>query len=215
MSKRNAGEGSIFQRSDGRWCAQLDLGWQGGKRQRKYIYRATAAEVQDALLKARNDHSQGLPVTVERQTVEQFLRDWLENTVKQYVRPATYVSYEHHIRNHIATEIGRLPLHKLGPQHVRAMLNRKLAAGLSARSAAYLRVILRAALNQALKRQKGQGLVLTETKTERSRRTITLPVQLVTALKAHRIRQLEERLAAGSRWHDGGFVFASNVGTRL
>jgi len=57
--------------------------------------------------------------------------------------------------------------------------------------------------------------VLTETKTERSRRTITLPVQLVTALKAHRIRQLEERLAAGSRWHDGGFVFASNVGTGL
>jgi hypothetical protein len=55
--RRNHGEGSIFQRSDGRWCAQLDLGWQGGKRLHKYIYGATAAEVQDILLKARSDHS--------------------------------------------------------------------------------------------------------------------------------------------------------------
>jgi hypothetical protein len=51
--RRNAGEGSIFQRSDGRWCAQLDLGWEGGKRRRKYVYGATAQEVQDHLLKAR------------------------------------------------------------------------------------------------------------------------------------------------------------------
>jgi len=29
---RNSGEGSIFQRSDGRWRAKLDLGWQNGRR---------------------------------------------------------------------------------------------------------------------------------------------------------------------------------------
>jgi hypothetical protein len=51
--KRNAGEGSIFERSDGRWCAQLDLGWQNGRRVRKYIHGATAGEVQEALLKVR------------------------------------------------------------------------------------------------------------------------------------------------------------------
>jgi integrase len=73
----------------------------------------------------------------------------------------------------------------------------------------------RMAVSQALQRQKGRGLVLTETKTDRSRRTIALPVKLVAALKAHRVRQLEERLAAGSRWQDSGFVFASGVGTGL
>ena len=51
--KRNAGEGSIFQRADGRWCGQLDLGRQGGKRQRKHFYAATCEEVQNQLLKAR------------------------------------------------------------------------------------------------------------------------------------------------------------------
>jgi integrase len=55
MGKRRRGsnEGSIFQRGGGRWCAILNLGWEGGKRRRKYIYGATAADVQEQLLKAR------------------------------------------------------------------------------------------------------------------------------------------------------------------
>src|SRR5215472_2484301 len=91
---RHRNEGSIFQRADGRWCAQLDLGWQSGRRARKYIYGATAQEVQDELLKARTDRAKGFPVESGRQTVEQFLRDWLENTARPSVRPATYRSYE-------------------------------------------------------------------------------------------------------------------------
>jgi hypothetical protein len=35
--KRNAGEGSIFERKDGRWCGQINLGWRDGKRMRKLI----------------------------------------------------------------------------------------------------------------------------------------------------------------------------------
>lgn len=37
----------------------------------------------------------------------------------------------------------------------------------------------------------------------------------VTALRAHRVRQLEARLAAGGRWQDQGFLFASGIGTPL
>ena len=90
--KRNAGEGSIFQRGDGRWCAQLDLGWEGGRRRRKCVYGATAGEVQDALLKARADLAAGLPVAVERQTTAQFLDHWLE-TVKPSLAPRTFQHY--------------------------------------------------------------------------------------------------------------------------
>jgi integrase len=42
-----------------------------------------------------------------------------------------------------------------------------------------------------------------------------MPGLLVSALKTHRTRQLEERLAAGAAWEDSGFVFASPVGTAL
>ena len=47
------------------------------------------------------------------------------------------------------------------------------------------------------------------------RRTIALPPIAVEALKAHHKRQLEERLAAGSEWIEGGLVFPSQVGTPL
>jgi integrase len=56
---------------------------------------------------------------------------------------------------------------------------------------------------------------ITELKSARSRRTIVLPAVVVTALRAHRVRQLEARLAAGGRWQDRGVVFASRVGTWL
>ena len=42
-----------------------------------------------------------------------------------------------------------------------------------------------------------------------------LPDRVFRALKAHRVRQLQERLAAGSRWQDSGLVFASSIGTSL
>jgi integrase len=52
-----------------------------------------------------------------------------------------------------------------------------------------------------------------DTKTAKSRRT--LPQAAVQALKEHRKRQAEDRLAAGLLWQDQGLVFASAVGTQL
>jgi integrase len=54
-----------------------------------------------------------------------------------------------------------------------------------------------------------------DTKTEKSRRTLELPAMAAEALREHRARQAKERLAAGSRWHDHGLVFASQAGTPL
>ena len=59
------------------------------------------------------------------------------------------------------------------------------------------------------------GLVFTEPKTERSRRTVALPRQVVAHLRAHRVRQVAEQLAAGSAWTGSGLVFTSEVGTPL
>jgi integrase len=54
-----------------------------------------------------------------------------------------------------------------------------------------------------------------DTKTEKSRRTLELPTEAAEALREHRARQAKERLAAGPLWQDHGYVFASQVGTRL
>ena len=54
-----------------------------------------------------------------------------------------------------------------------------------------------------------------DTKTAKSRRTLALPEIAVQALREHRRRQAEDRLAAGPLWQDHGLVFASAIGTPL
>ena len=293
--KRGRSEGSIFKRADGRWCGVVDLGWESGKRRRKYFYGATEAKVQDALLKARADHAAGLPVVVERQTLTQYMEDWLENSVKPSVRPLTHEQYSQHVKLYLGPLLGHQRLSKLAPQHVRAFIKRKLQDGLSPRTVQLSLVILRRALSQAVKdglvarnvaklvdaprwKRKevtpwdareasrfllaikgerlealytvalslglrrgevlglrwsdidleaetitiaqalariGGKLQFTEPKSRRSRRTIPLHDGLVAALKAHRRRQSEERLAAGSQWRDNGLVFTTGIGTPL
>ncbi len=67
-------------------------------------------------------------------------------------------------------------------------------------------------VRQALQRQAGVGLVVVEPKSRAGRRTISLPSQLVDALRSHRAAQLEERLRAGSEWQDNGLVFTQPNG---
>jgi integrase len=54
-----------------------------------------------------------------------------------------------------------------------------------------------------------------ETKTERSRRTLGLPVAAVQALRAWSDCQADERLAAGDGWQDTGLVFTTHHGAAL
>ncbi len=149
MGKRGQNEGSIYKRKDGRWEAALTIPGTGGKRQR--FYGETQREVREKLTAARRALDQGdLPIR-ERQTVGQFLERWLTDVVKPGVRPRTHQSYAQLVRLHLKPALGHHQLTKLTPQHVQALLNAKLAAGLSPRTVQYLRAVLRRALGQALK----------------------------------------------------------------
>jgi integrase len=54
-----------------------------------------------------------------------------------------------------------------------------------------------------------------DTKTPKSRRMLALPRKCAEALREHRVRQAQDRLAAGPLWQDNNLVFASTVGTPL
>lgn len=72
-SRRGHKEGSIHQRKDGRWVASVNLGWVDGKRKRKHYFASTRKEAAEKLKVALRDQQLGLPVAMERQTVEQYL----------------------------------------------------------------------------------------------------------------------------------------------
>lgn len=59
------------------------------------------------------------------------------------------------------------------------------------------------------------ALVLTEPKTDRSRRRVPLHAGVVTALKGWRTQQLQERLAAGDQWVKSEMVFCTELGTMV
>jgi integrase len=97
----------------------------------------------------------------------------------------------------------------------------RLQAALKALPRTQPAVDARARLTQELQTVRGAmanvktSVQITELKSARSRRTIALPAVAIEALRSHRVRQLEARLAAGGRWQDRGFVFTSLVGTPL
>ena len=69
-------------------------------------------------------------------------------------------------------------------------------------------------ISGALQRIGGK-LIRTETKNNSSRRMLRVPAAALKPLREHRVRQMEERLAAGERWQDFGLVFTTTLGTAL
>src|SRR5829696_9028403 len=69
-------------------------------------------------------------------------------------------------------------------------------------------------VGRALVREGGRWVV-GETKTKRGRRRVNLTPRTVAALKAHRKRQLEQRVRLAGLYEDQGLIFASENGTPL
>jgi len=150
--RRGSGEGTIFQRTDGRWCAAIANGCDAsGKRRRRWIYRATKGEVTEELTRLQGRKLDGTLGDAGRLSVGKYLDQWLESSAKATVRATTYVSYKGVIENHIKPRIGGLSLAKLAPAHVQAMYATMEDNKKSARLRQLTHAVLRRSLNQAVK----------------------------------------------------------------
>ena len=69
-------------------------------------------------------------------------------------------------------------------------------------------------VGRALVREGGRH-TLGETKTRRGRRRVNLTPRTVAVLKAHRKRQLEQRVEYAGMYEDHGLIFSSEIGTPL
>ena len=148
MGKRGNGEGSIyFRTSDEKWVGSITL----ENRKRKVFYGRTRKEVQEKLKVALRDQQQGTLITAPKQTLAQFLFEWLENSQKQSVRPRTYERYEELVRLHIVPALGRHELQKLSAQQLQAFYAKKAEEGLSATTINHFHNVLHKALDTAVK----------------------------------------------------------------
>src|SRR5215207_7525200 len=148
--RRERGDGAVYQRKDGLWCAVLDLGYVDGKRQRKWLYGKTRKEVVEKLREAQRQQGQGVDLSAEQTTVAEFLQHWLTNVIAQRNKERTQESYDETVRRHISPAIGHHRLDKLRPEHVQIMINALQAKDLH-RTAQYARTLVVRAINQAVK----------------------------------------------------------------
>src|SRR5215218_2971185 len=147
--KRGNGEGSIYQRTDGRWVGQYLVHTATGPKYR-YLYGKTRAVVAEKLTKAMADRNGGLIFDAGNLTVGKYLDSWLSDSVRGTVRPSTFERHEGIIRLHIKPSLGRVGLKKLTPAHVRGLHREKLDAGLASATVRKIHSTLHKALSQAV-----------------------------------------------------------------
>jgi len=147
MTKRGNGEGSIYRRKeDNIWVASVTL--DSGKR--RVFYGKTRKEAYDKLQKALSEHQQGLLIGTSKQTVEQYLVQWLAGR-KHIIRSSSTRMYESFIRIHIVPVIGNVMLQKLTAQHIKMLHSKKLDEGLSPTTVVSIHRMLKTALSDAVK----------------------------------------------------------------
>jgi len=147
MAKRRYGEGSVFKRGNGRYCAVLML----PTGEKKYLYGATRAAVVGRLDEHKTLLREGKPMPNGQITVARFFADWLENAAQPRMRPLTYRYVSQKVTGHIVPALGKVRLVELTTPMVQRFLNAKHSAGLSAKTVKHLRDLLRTALNDAMR----------------------------------------------------------------
>jgi len=154
---RGKGEGTVFKlKNRDLWIARLNLGYKNGKRQRMDFSGKTQKEAREKMAKAMEQVKNGQALLDPKLTVGQFLVWWeqeiLETSERAY-RTKEY--YQHLIRLHLIPHLGQVKLAALQHTHIRTMLNKVEANGLSSRTRQAIHATLRLVLRDAEK----EGLV--------------------------------------------------------
>lgn len=148
MAKRTNGEGTIYKRADGRWCAAYYAGIK-----RKFLYGKSQKEVKYKLKALMEEEKENEQLT---DTGDLTLQSWVFQYLKDYkvneIKATTLNTYMTFYRKHIEkSDIGKMELQEIQTNDLQRYYNRKLKDGLSAKTVRHLSVIIREALTQAVR----------------------------------------------------------------
>lgn len=198
MTKRANGEGTIYRRGDGRWCAAM---WHddpvSGQRRRAFLYGKTRTEVRQKLKAAELRAEEGAPVRDNNATVAKWIREWGQGALKASSRKAsTQALYRGLARTHLeAAPFGDITLDKLRPSHVDRLIvtlrGKRLSEATVRQIYGILRVSLDDAVRDGLLARNPAAAVKRPTITKREARYLT-SVEVASLLKA----------AENTRYHD-------------
>ena len=142
---RGQGEGTIYQRKDGRWHGQVSLG--NGKR--RSVYTKTAAECRTKVAEIRASLSQGIQLP-KRMTITELVTLWLD-AKKSTVRHTTFTGYSFTIRKHVLPNIGHIKIASVTPSDFEQMYS-TCSKTISPKSIRNLHAAMKQAFDWAVRR---------------------------------------------------------------
>jgi integrase len=186
--KSSYGLGTVYRRTDGRWCGQVMI---GGRR--RTVYGRKESEVTGKLKDLLADEAKGILPPDSKPTLAEWLPLWLDG-VAGTVEPGTLSSYRQIARLYLLPDLGHRRILDITPSELRRHYAAMVKRGLSATTVQHTHAVLRPALRQAvadglLSRSPAEGLRLPSAKG--AERTVLGP--------EHVTRMLEE--ARGTRLH--------------
>lgn len=151
--RRANGEGTIYERKDGRWEGAAYVLTADGTYKRVRMYGKTREEVHGKLVEAQQRSNRGVPVADKPWKLGEYLDYWLEHIVRPSVRWNTYKKYEQTVRLYLKPGLGKQRLDRLRVARVQAFLNEQIKAGHSVANVHIMRMVLGAALTRAMREE--------------------------------------------------------------
>lgn len=146
--------GQIIARGDRRWLIRIYLGRDNETNKRKYhnrTIRGPMREAQAYLTRKLRERDLGRDLEGAKITLTEYLDRWLEAAVKPRVRDKTYQDYEGMLRRYVRPGLGTKILAALRPLDLQSTYQQMMERGLSARTVRYTHVVLRSAMQQAVR----------------------------------------------------------------
>ncbi|MFB7170142.1 tyrosine-type recombinase/integrase [Streptomyces sp. NPDC056254] len=121
---RANGDGTVYQRKDGRWEAAGYVLAAGNTRKRIRVYGTTRTEALAKLTEKIASSNRGVPVPSAQGSVGTYLTYWLEAVAVHQLRENTHTRYTACVNQYLVPGLGKKKLAKLTAKDVRTWLNK-------------------------------------------------------------------------------------------
>jgi integrase len=144
MKRRGNHEGSLYQRPNGTWSAQISL--QG--RRLSHTFK-TQREAREWIRETHNQIDLGMTYTSTKRSLAEHLISWLENE-KPVMRSRTWNHYEQLARMYVIPNIGKIVLKDLSTETLQALYSRLIGQGVGTYTVVKIHTLLHSALKVAV-----------------------------------------------------------------
>jgi integrase len=146
--------GQIIARGDRRWLIRVYLGRDQETNKRNYHNRTihgTMREAQAYLTRKLRERDLGRDLEGAKISLNEYLDRWLETAVRPRVRAKTFQDYQGILRRYVRPILGERVLTEMRPLDLQTMYQQMSERGLSARTVRYAHVVVKSAMQQAVR----------------------------------------------------------------